>query len=72
MCRICFCLSSDHANDAPDPMNPSGVLAGVPADLFVDGQWRPAEDGLTFAVAGPGTRRCWARRLEPLLIVYEK
>jgi succinate-semialdehyde dehydrogenase/glutarate-semialdehyde dehydrogenase len=31
------------------------IVGSVPTDLFIEGQWRPAENGATFAVEDPST-----------------
>ena len=31
------------------------LLAGVPLDLWINGTWRAAQDGLRFAVEDPAT-----------------
>ena len=41
----------------PQHEDPSGFLAGVPAELFIGGRWRPAADGRTFGVEDPATGR---------------
>ena len=37
------------------------VVGSVPSGLFIDGAWRPAESGATFAVEDPSTGRVLAR-----------
>ena len=36
------------------------VVGSVPSGLFIDGAWRPAESGATFAVEDPSTGRVLA------------
>jgi succinate-semialdehyde dehydrogenase/glutarate-semialdehyde dehydrogenase len=36
-------------------LGPAELLSTVPTGLFIGGQWRPAEDGATFAVDNPAT-----------------
>ncbi|HWG76295.1 MAG TPA: NAD-dependent succinate-semialdehyde dehydrogenase [Steroidobacteraceae bacterium] len=40
--------------------SPERLLAGVPTDLWIGGQWRPAADGARFDVEDPATERAVA------------
>ena len=43
------------SSEMPGPGRESAVLGGVPTELYIGGEWRPAQGGPTFAVEDPAT-----------------
>jgi succinate-semialdehyde dehydrogenase/glutarate-semialdehyde dehydrogenase len=58
---LCTTSIPDKESHVVDSAHEQEVVGAVPTDLFIDGQWQPAENGATFAVEDPSTGKELAR-----------